>query len=82
MKDIFDTLIVSSQILSEEELINFILNGLNPEFEPMVTHMIARMESSIEKLTLAEVKSILQKYEQRSISALALPFEYSIGVLT
>lgn len=63
MKDIFDTLVANGQSLSEKDLIHFILDGLSTKFEPMVVHIIARMESSTKKLNLPKIKFILQKYE-------------------
>lgn len=61
----FDTLISNGQSLTEEKLVNFILDAVGVEFEPMVVYIIRRMKSSIEKTSLAKVKSILQKYDQK-----------------
>lgn len=74
MKDIFNTLVASGQTLTGEEWINYILDGIGVDFEPMIIYIIERIES--EELSLAEMKSILQKYEQRlyRTSGLALEF--------
>lgn len=63
MKDVFDALISSGQSLTEEDLVNFILDGLGVDFEPIVVFILARMDSQFEKLSLADLKLIHKKYE-------------------
>lgn len=43
----------------------------------MVVFLIGKIESSIEKLSLAEVKSIFQKYEQRLTMNSRMSFEFN-----
>ncbi|XP_044477846.1 uncharacterized protein LOC123205096 [Mangifera indica] len=65
IKDIFDALALSGQNIVEDDLINYILEGLGPEFEPILMHIMARINASTEKLSLRDLKLILQKYEGR-----------------
>lgn len=65
MKNIFDALVSSGQSIVEEEMVNYIIKGLGPEFEPIVMHTMASIDGSVEKLSLQELKLILQKYESR-----------------
>lgn len=80
MKDIFDTLVASGQVLTEEDLVNFILDGLGSDFEPIVVYILARVDSQAENLTLADLKLILQKYEQRLGRTSSLSFDFNGGV--
>lgn len=52
----YDTLLASGQQLTKEELLNFLLDGLGPEFEPIIAIIIINLASSIEKMSLADVK--------------------------
>lgn len=59
MKDIFDALMSSGQNISEDKLINYILDGLRPKFESVVMHIMARIDTLVEKLKLSDLKLIL-----------------------
>lgn len=52
----YDTLLASGQQLTKEKLINFLLDGLGPEFELIIAIIITNLASSIEKWSLADVK--------------------------
>lgn len=46
-------------------MINYIQEGLGPEFEPVLLHIVARIDTFAEKLSLPYLKLIFQKYEGR-----------------
>lgn len=71
-KDIFDALVSSGQSIVEEELVNYVIKGLRLEFEPIVMHIMAKMDGLVEKLSLQELKLILQNYETNSINFLMI----------
>lgn len=56
IKKMYDTLLASGQQLTKEKLINFLLDGLGPEFELIIAIIITNLASSIEKMSLADVK--------------------------
>lgn len=64
MKEIADVLNASGQAILEGKLIAFIIDGLGPEYDLVIVHVYSKLDSSTDAITLAEVKFILQKYEQ------------------
>lgn len=44
---------------------NYIIKGLGLEFEPFFMHIMARIDGLMEKLSLQELRLILQKYENK-----------------
>lgn len=59
MKEIFDALIASEQITTEEELINFIIDGLGLEFDPAIVHIMSKIDSPTGYISLIEAKFLL-----------------------
>lgn len=76
MKGIFDALVFSGQSIVEDELVNYIIKGLGPEFEPIVIRIMTKIDGSVEKLTLLELKLILQKYENKLSK---FPYDFSLS---
>lgn len=56
LKQMFDTLVACGQQITKEKLITYVIDGISPEFEPMIVIIITNMCSSIEKLSLAIIK--------------------------
>lgn len=65
MKEIFDALLPNGQSLIEDDLIKFVVDGLEPKYDPMVIQILSRMTSIIEKMNLTGAKFLLQRFEQR-----------------
>lgn len=49
IKGIFDALLASGQSLIEDDLINCIINGLEPEYDPMVVQILSKWILWLEK---------------------------------
>ena len=58
MKVVFNSLIITGQQISEDELILYILSGLGPEFESVVVNFTSK-----DSITLPEVQYMLQTHE-------------------
>lgn len=56
---------VSDQSISERDLIAFIVDGIDVEYDLVTVHMYSKLHSSGNNITLIEVKFILQKFEQK-----------------
>lgn len=56
MKEIYDALLNRGQSISEKELISFIIDGLGPEFDPVVVHLMSKLDSVSKEINLAETK--------------------------
>lgn len=61
MKALADEIASSGKPLDEEDLVAYVLNGLDDDFEPVVSAIVARNEST----TMAEVYSQLLNFENR-----------------
>ncbi|XP_031248485.1 uncharacterized protein LOC116106280 [Pistacia vera] len=65
MKGIAESLSTSGQVISDEDLLQHILDGLGPEFDAVVVNLTSRVESTVDPVTLQEAQFLLQKYELR-----------------
>ncbi|XP_031271409.1 uncharacterized protein LOC116129821 [Pistacia vera] len=65
MKGIAESLSSSGQIVSDEEVLQYVLDGLGPEFDAVVVNLTSRIESKFDSITLQEAQFLLQKYELR-----------------
>ncbi|XP_031266558.1 uncharacterized protein LOC116124947 [Pistacia vera] len=65
MKGFAKILSNSGIVVTDEELLNYILDGLNTEYDAVVVNITTRLESRIDPLTVQEAQIILQKYELR-----------------
>lgn len=65
MKEIVNALNVSDQSISKRDLIVFIVDGIDVEYDPVTVHIYSKLHSSSNNITLIEVKFILQKFEQK-----------------
>lgn len=54
MKEVYDSLVLSGQIIIEGELINFIVDGIGSENDAIGVHFFSRLDSTNERITLAE----------------------------
>lgn len=54
---------VSGQTIIEEKLINCIIDGIYPKYNPVVIYIRTKLDSTIESNSLAYVKFMLQKYK-------------------
>lgn len=61
MKALRDEIATSRKPLDEEDLLAYILDGLNEDFEPVVSAIVARNET----VTMSEVCSQLLNFETR-----------------
>lgn len=52
----YDTLVAYGQKITKDKLINFVINGLRPKFEPIIAITMTNLASSNEKVCLAYVK--------------------------
>lgn len=52
----YDTLVAYGQKITKDKLINFVINGLRPKFEPIIAIIMTNLASSNEKVCLAYVK--------------------------
>lgn len=52
------------------------LDGLGPEFKPIIAIIMTNLASSTEKMSLADVKLSLRKYEQRLSKIPTLGYDY------
>lgn len=68
-------LVASIQVITEEKLINFIINGL----APMILHIMSKIDFLNEHIRLTITKFQLQKYEQRLTRNLGFTFDYHNG---
>ncbi|KAL5850415.1 hypothetical protein ACOSQ3_008470 [Xanthoceras sorbifolium] len=61
MKGIVDSLTAASQIISEIDLVAYILGGLGQEFDPVIATITAKKE----EITLQEAQFLLMSFEAR-----------------
>lgn len=66
----YNTLVVYGQEITKEELINFVINGLGLEFEPIITIIVTNLVYQVRKFVQQMLS--LQKYEQRLSKILGL----------
>lgn len=59
MKEIYDALLNSDHSDIEKELINFVIDGLGPEFNPMVVHILSKLDFVGVSVTLVDTKFLL-----------------------
>lgn len=64
MKEITDALNASGQAISEGELIACTVDGLGVEYDSVIVHVYSKLDGSNSSITLAELKFLLQKFEQ------------------
>ncbi|XP_031265813.1 alcohol-forming fatty acyl-CoA reductase-like [Pistacia vera] len=60
-----EILSASGIVVTDEELLNYILDGLNSEYDAAVVHITTRLESKLDPLSVQEAQIILQKFELR-----------------
>ncbi|XP_031281279.1 uncharacterized protein LOC116139755 [Pistacia vera] len=61
MKGIAESLSASGQVISDEDLLGFILDGLGPEFDAVIVNLTSRIESKFDNsVTLQEAQYLLQ----------------------
>lgn len=61
MKEIANQLSASGQVVTDEELLSYILDGLGSEFDAAVFSLLSRIDS----ISIQEAQFLLQKYELR-----------------
>lgn len=59
MKEIYDVLIDSGQMIIEVELISFIIDGLRPEFNLVVVHIMSKINLVGEQVSLVDIRFFL-----------------------
>ena len=52
MKNIAENLSTSGQVITDEELLQYVLDGLRPEFDAVVVNLTSRIESKFDSITL------------------------------
>ncbi|XP_031273839.1 uncharacterized protein LOC116132327 [Pistacia vera] len=65
MKSFAENLSGSGQVISDEDLLQYVLDGLGPEFDAVVVNLTSRIESKFDSVSLQEAQFLLQKYEMR-----------------
>lgn len=61
MKSLADEIAASGKPLDEEDIVAYILNGLEDDYEPIVTALVTR----VEPLTVPDLYSQLLNFEHR-----------------
>ena len=61
MRNIADTLASTGQLISDDELLLYVLGGLGSEYDPVVVNLTARQDS----VSLQEAQFLLQSHEMR-----------------
>lgn len=59
MKEIYDALLNSDHSDIEKESINFVIDGLGPEFNLMVVHILSKLDFVDVLVTLVDTKFLL-----------------------
>lgn len=70
-KENFDMLVASLQVITEEKLVNFIIDGL----ATVILHIMSKIDSWNEHISLTKTKFQLQKYDQRLTRNLGFTFD-------
>lgn len=65
IQEIVDSLVTNAQAITKVELVNHVIDGLGYEFDLTIIHITSTIDFTTESITLANVKFVLQKYEQR-----------------
>lgn len=65
MKNYVDILVSGGQNISDDEVITYIFDGLDSDYDPIVASITPRLESKYDKLTHQQTQYLLQKHEQR-----------------
>ncbi|XP_031276878.1 uncharacterized protein LOC116135312 [Pistacia vera] len=65
MKEIAENLSASGMVIADEDLLQYVLDGLGPKFDAVVVNLTSRIESKFDSVTLQEAQFLLQKYEIR-----------------
>lgn len=65
MEDVYDVLMANGQSISENELINFIIDGSGSGNDVVVAYITSKLDSPKEKISLIETRFVMQKYKQR-----------------
>jgi hypothetical protein len=55
MKGLADELVTSRKILDDEEIVSYILNGLDSDYTPLVSSIMSRLMNSMHKLLALKV---------------------------
>lgn len=65
MKNYVEILLSRGQNITDQEVINYILDGLDSQYDPIVASLATRLESKFETLTLQKAQFLVQKHELR-----------------
>lgn len=65
MKSFVESLSATGVVVTDEELLNYIIDGLESEFDVAVVNITTRLESKLDLISVQEVQIILQKFELR-----------------
>lgn len=65
MKECAHILLSGGHNISNDEVINYMLDGLDSDYDPVIASITTRHESKYDKLTLQETQDLLQKHEIR-----------------
>ncbi|XP_031274458.1 uncharacterized protein LOC116132914 [Pistacia vera] len=65
MKEIAEKLSASGMVIADEDLLQYVLDRLGPEFDAMVVNLTSRIGSKFDSFRLQEAQFLLQKYEIR-----------------
>ncbi|XP_031263594.1 uncharacterized protein LOC116121796 [Pistacia vera] len=65
MKGFIENPLASGIIVMDEELMNYIMDGLSSKYDVVVVNITTCLESRLDPLTVQEAQIILQKYEPR-----------------
>ncbi|XP_031280161.1 uncharacterized protein LOC116138588 [Pistacia vera] len=64
-KSIAESLSVSGLVITNEDVLQYVLHGLGLEFDAVVVNLTSQRESKFDIVTLQEAQFLLQKYELR-----------------
>lgn len=67
MEMVGDALISNGQIVMEDELISYIIDGAGLEYDPIVVYIATKLDYPNESITLVKAKYALQKYKHRFV---------------
>lgn len=65
IKEIAKSLSASGQIVIEEDLLQYVLDGLGPGYDATIVNLTSRIKSNINYMTLQDSQFLLQNYEIR-----------------
>lgn len=54
MKEIVESLLTNGLIISDEDMLQYVMYGLGPEYEVLVVKLTSRLESKVDSVTLQE----------------------------